>query len=647
MPIFATRNPVYKASKSVKEEWSIFRKGLNLLLRPTEVSTQELAVAENIMLVGSGVPTGRYGTSLFFNAGDSGNVKGMGSYKSDDGAQNEFLSVTDDGYLVKKNGLSYSLITGQSWPTVSEVAMEQLGGSTYIVSPDREFVEYTGSSLVVYSPIAEPTGLQVTNFSGMTGPNTSSYQVVAIGANGGQTKPSTNYVLTNIPSDLTLSQYKLFWTAPSHATMRGYEIYRGSQGNETLLATVGPESTSYVDSGETSAISILAPLTNSTGGVKSRFLKKYKDRLLAVDADDPNKLLISGRYPYHTKFSWLDGGGYIYIESGSGDVITGVEVQPIADKIVVYKSKGSYLVGIDTVSIGNYAVLDPSYQAISTAVGCSSPRTIATVENDTFYFGRDGVYVTGYEPNFLNIIRTNEISARIRPYLQELSEEDFETACALYADKKYILSFPKRKEAMVYDRERGAWIGPWRFPFGISSMIKYIDSSGSEKWVLGLDGQPDIMAFDIGGNQDDNTLIAKSLRTKKTAFGDWTSLYIIQFFYVLLRNIVGTATVNILGEDRNGIVSTIKTFTVSGASTGGFTGWGVDLWGLTKWGDSNGTKVTVSADETTRWGPLFKEIRLVQIEVVTNSANSNFELLEIKLKAGKMGSATLSSSQRA
>jgi len=646
VPDFGGGPVKYRPAKPVEEEWKSFRKGLNLLLRETELDNEELSVADNIMLVGKGVPTGRYGTVTYFTANATGSIRGFGTYKSNDGETNELLALSDEGYLVKQDGTGSTVITGQSWPSGSQIRTEQLGGETYIVSEDKEFTSYAGGNLTVFSQIGAPTGLSVTNFSGVSGPNNLSYQVVAVGANGGQTTPSGSYVLQNVPSNLALSQYHLFWTGPSHATLSGYEIYRGRQGDETFLASVGPDNTSYVDSGDAASVTILAPLTNTTGGVKSKFIKKYKDRLLVVPEDDPNKLMVSGRYPNHTKFSWLDGGGYIYIDPDSGDNITGVEVQPIADRIVVYKDRSSYLVETQLVTIGNFAVLDPQYQPISTAVGCSSQKTIATVENDTFYFGRDGLYVTGYEPNFLNIIRTNEISAKIRPYLDDLNDTDYTGACAIYVDKKYILSFPQKKEMVVYDRERGAWLGPWKFPYGVSHMTKYVDGTGTERWVLGANASNQVYRFDTATDSDDGTTTNKTLRTKKTPFGDWTVLNIIQFFYVLFRGIKGTTTVNLIIEDRDGSSSVAKTFTITGSATAGFSGFGADKFGTAKFGTSNSTSVAVLSDELTRWGPLFKQARLVQVEVTANSANSNFELLEIKLKAAKMGSGSLSSSQR-
>jgi hypothetical protein len=467
-----------------------------------------------------------------------------------------------------------------------------------------------------------------------------------VGQNGGTTTPSTNYVLSALPTTLSDTEIHLFWTAPSCATLGGYELFRGHQGDETFLASIVPGTTTYIDRGEPASQTVLSSVTNTTGGVKSNIITKYKDRLLVVDVSEPNKLLISGRYPYHTRFSWYDGGGYIYIDPDSGDNIKGVTVQPIADRIVAYKEYASYLVELSTVQIGNYYILDPKYNPISTSVGCSSQDTIQTVENDSFYFGRNGLYVTGYEPNFLNIIRTNEVSAKMRPYLATLNQTDYLTACTLYVDQKYILSFPQKKEMIVYDRERGAWLGPWKTPFGISHMTKYIDSSGNEKWILGDSENNKVYNFNASVNNDNGEAIVKTIRLNKEDFKEWTTLHIIEFFYFLFRNVTGEVTVNILLEDKDGNVTNAKTFTISGATVGGSTGWGMDMWGTVKWGQTNTFSVSVGTDEIPRWGTLFKEARYIQIEITSTSVGSNFEFLKAKVTGKARGKGALSSTQR-
>jgi len=637
--------PSYKPKAGVKIEWDSFKDGYNSLFRPTELKPTELAQMDNTMLVGSGAPTGRWGTSTYFTAGATGSVIGLGAYAT--GASvTEVLTVTDSGYVTKKNGTSYTVITGQSYPSGTNVRMTQLGGYTYLASKDTTFTQYNGSILQAFATIGAPTMLYATRVSGATGTSTYSWKTVTLSQDGNQTNPSANITLGNLPNDLTTCTIYVGWTKSSAASISGFELYRGTAGDETYLANLGANVSSYVDVGDPASESILAPLVNQTGGVKSDVIAKIGDRLLVVPADDPSKLMISGRYPDQSKFSWAYGGGYIYIDPTSGSAITSVASQLGSDKIIVTKDYSVYAVTLNTVNIGNYVILDPQYQPVSVLTGCSNQDTMTSVENDQFYFGRKGLYVIGYEPNFLNLIRTNEISARIRPYLAGLSANDYKTACAFYVDNKYVLSFPLRKECIVYDRERGCWLGIWKLPFGISKLLKTVDATGTERWIVGSKEDNQVYTFESSVYSDNGTTITKTVRTKKEFFNTWASLKTINFLYFLFRNITGTVTVNVLLEDRNGAISTVKTFDISGSAIAGNTGWGIDQWGTQQWGESSG-EVVVSTNEIKKWVALFKQGTIIQFEITTTAANSNFELLGIRATAQVGGEGQLSSASRA
>ena len=399
--------------------------------------------------------------------------------------------------------------------------------------------------------------------------------------------------------------------------------------------------------GNPASETILPPLTNTTGGVESEFIGKdpFGDRLIMVDYKDPTKLLIGGRYPNHAKFNWADGGGSVYVGPDDGFPITGYKVQPGSNKITVFKSNASYAVELQSISIGNFVILDPQVAPVSTSVGCTSADTIQVMENDVAYFGRQGMYVVGYEPNFLNIIRTNEISARIRPYLALLNADDYTNVCAMYVNNKYILSFPDRKEIVVYDRERGCFAGIWKLPFGVTKMTKYVDGIGTERWVLGTAESNQVFTFETSVNSDNGTTITKTLKLNKEKFNSWSLLKILNLFYVLFRNITGTVTINILSENRAGVIQTVESFDITGSAISGKTGWGSTLWGDGVWGAFMGTSVSGS-DEFTRWGQLYKESRLVQIEISCTQASSNFEFLGARITANSQGEGSLSSTQR-
>ena len=646
MPQLNTNVPAYRKKADLQAEWQTFRKGLNLLLRPTELGRDEYAQGDNIMLIGSGVPTGRWGSTEYFTANATGTIRGFMTHINTAAETNELLTVTDQGYLVKKNNTSFTQINGISFPSGTKVRGDQLGNKTFIVSKDTPFSYYSGGNVVVFATITPPTNLRATNFSGVTGPNVQTWKITAVSASGGETNSPTYITLDYLPQDLTRTQVIVSWSQPSAPSITAFQIYRGNLGDERFVAAVNGSVTSFVDNGTPTSDTIYPPLLNTTGGVKSNVIKKFNDRLLIVDKNDPNKLLISGRYPNHYKFSWIDGGGYVYIDPDSGTDITSIEVLPGSNKIVVYKDFSHYQVTLNTVQIGNYTVLDPAYEPISTAIGASNPDTTQVVENDIFYFGRKGLYVTGYEPNFLSIIRTNEVSARIRPYLKNLSNDDYLNATSAYLDNKYILSFPDKREMVVYDRERGCFAGIWKMPFGINKMTKYIDSSGTERWVFGTDASNKVYTFESSLNTDNGTKISKSFKTNKEYFNSWSILKIIKLFYGLFRNISGTVTVNINLEDRDGTTTTIKTFNMSGSSTIGYTGWGANLWGNSLWGDSQGSIEVGGSDEITRWARHYKIGRLIQVEVITNSGDDNFELLQLRITAGTQGEGSLPASQR-
>lgn len=132
VPILNTKVPAYKKKKDIIAEWTTFRKGLNLLLRPTELGRDELAQAENVMLTGSGVVTGRWGIDNYFTVNATGSIRGLGTYKNTTSGLNEIFGLSDQGFLAKKNGLTSTQIYGQSYPSGSTIRAEQLGGITYI-----------------------------------------------------------------------------------------------------------------------------------------------------------------------------------------------------------------------------------------------------------------------------------------------------------------------------------------------------------------------------------------------------------------------------------------------------------------------------------------------------------------------------------
>jgi len=637
MPVQPRIAPTYKAGKDSQIVWDTFRGGLNVLLRETELKSKELAQADNIMLVGSGVPTRRWGSANYFLAGATGAVRGLRGFYTTAGT-NELLALTDSGMLTKKSGASYSIIGGASWASGYDAAMTQLNDNMYIVNGVDTFKKYDGTTISSFATLSVPSALTATNLSGISGTFTYSWRVSAEN-NVGETLASTGVLLGNLPQNLTQTAVQIGWVTSSPASgVRGYVVYGREQGNETFLSRVNSSSLKFIDDG-TNESSVLSepPTADSTGGPIAKYMIKHDNRLiLGGMADKPSRVMFSGKLQNSEKFHWSQGGGYIDIDIDSGDNITGLGV--FQNKIIVYKEKSVWELTLGTVTIGNWTLTNPTAQAITNSHGAISSKTIIAVENDVFFLTRNGVYVLGYEPNILNVLRTNEVSARVRPLFDNISYADLQNASAEYIDKRYILSFPTVKKTFVYDRERLAWTGPWVTPFGIRQWHTYYDSNGVQKWVVGDDSDSYVSDFNSGYSSDKGTAFTTILRTKKEDFGDWSVFKTIKELFMNLRNVQGGVDVNIRAEERDGNVVSVANFAVTSTSTDA--GWGADMWGDTQWGDSEQHGSATDINDLVRRVILNKTARSIQVDIRTDAAGDNYELLGVRVRARPQGTGS-------
>lgn len=653
MPYSFGDPPKFKPGKDLQVMYDTFEGGWVNFARPTELEPDELAQADNIMLVGKGTPSGRWGSQKYYLSGETGKNRFLGAFYKSQTSTNRLLSITDDGILSYRSGASYAYITGASFPSGSIVDGTQLGGNFYLQGgPSRTLVRFDGTSLVEYNTLTTPANVLVTNLSGVSGTKVQGYRVSA-NSDAGETLASTSVQLVNLPQNLADTSVQITWntvSAPS-GTLKSYSLYRGNPGDETWIATVGADETQFLDDGVQQSDTIFPANSNTTGGPRAKYILKYDDRLvLAGFEDEPSLVLISGRYPYQDRFNWADGGGFIYVDPDGGEDITALAQagtqgsDNVASSILVFKDNSVHRIVLNTVNLGNFVVLDPQVQILTSSNGASSHRSVTPVENDTFYFGRKGLYSVGQEANFLNQIRTNEISARIRPYIESLSKTDFDEANSSYISNKYLLSFPSRKETIVYDRERRCFLGPWKTPWGITQWLKYYNPAGNEKWLAAVSNtKPEVWEFSESLQNDGGTARSLIARTKKEDLDSWSIMKIIKLVYVLFRNVRGQVTVNIRLETRSGLTVTQKSFTLT--STLGSAGFGTNQWGLIEYGNTTGS-VSLSGDELVRWTQLYKQARVIQLEVISTGTNSNWEFLGTRFTAQPLGDSSLSSDTR-
>lgn len=631
--------PKYSSPKESVISWDTWRKGLNTLLRENELNGAEMVAATNLLLVGSGVPTKRWGSQNYFLSSPTGSIRFLLPIKNTANTI-EVLSLSDYGILTKKSGASYIPITGASWPTGYNIEGAELGGNVYLFSTQREMVKYNFSTLISFNTLSTPSSVAATNLSGATGTSTWSWRVTAIGKSGGETLASTAISLASLPQDLEATTVRLSWTPVSAASgdLKGYNVYRGSPGDEVFVGGVDDQTVKFDDVGTKSTDPFrTAPLADTTGGPKAAYVIRFQDRLvLAGIPGQPTRVVISGRYPQHERFDWYVGGGFVEIEPDSGESITGLgtyyQASTQTQTIIVFKERSVWELRLSTITFGNTAILDPQYRLLTASQGCSSHRSIVAVENDLMFANSKGIYILRYEPQLLNVINANELSAKIRPYFEALSADDINNCAAIYADKKYVLSFPMAKESIAYDRERICFVGPWPTPFGIRHWAKYVDDTGAERWIAADADDNYVSEFDKTFTDDKGTAIATIFKSKKEDLGDWTLFKTLNEMYMYFRSIQGSVNVNIYIEDRDGSLVVVKSFSVTGTGSAGSSGFGTDEFGLTEFGLSNNV-ASASLADLIRKAFIFKTARVYQVEIRTTKTTDNYELLGVKAVA--------------
>jgi len=659
MPANLNSNPPpFKPSKDQNVRWNTFNGGLNTLFKPTELQPNELSQADNIMYIGKGTPTGRWGSNLYAQLGEAGRVRLLDAYYNSNTSTNLLLAVTDSGYFVQKSGASYSIITGASFPSGYNLQSIQLANNTYIAAASQNFIRFNGSNLIPYVSLGVVTNVSVAQLSSASGFTTWSWLVTANSPTG-ETLGSVNKILASLPLDLTQTSIKVSWNslvAGAGATLSGYNLYRGFPGNETLLATLSSTTTQFTDTGLSAAQTIFPPLSDRSAGIKAKYILKFGDRtILAGIAGDPSLVYVSGRYPNQDSYSAIDGGGYTYVAPNDGDDITGLAIagnQAIGDPlppaaILIYKNNTTHRMQLSTITLGNFDILDFQVQVLSNSVGASSGDAILQGENETYSFGRKGLYTTGLVAQFLNQIRTNELSFRVRDYVRGLNPEDYRDAAGVYEDNKILISFPARREVLMYDIERQAF-ALWKTPYGITKLLRYFDASANETWIAGTDGTgagfglstmvPTAQQLSSSFISDNGTAIGKVLRTRKEDMGDWSIFKTLKLFYVLFRNVRGNVNINLRLEDKTGNTIQAKSFSIAGQLGTG--GWGDDQWGSQQWGQSEAT-IVLTGDEIARYSNMFKNCRVAQVEVTSTDANANWEFLAVRMTAQGLGDQSL------
>jgi len=613
-----------KLLTSQQDKWI---RGLNTLVSNTQIRDDELSSATDIQLVEDGkIQCPRDGQGYFGNSSGS-RVTGLFAYYKSDGTR-QLLRI--EGTHLQKYNTSTS-----NWDNISGATYTTTLRTEGVVAYDKLYLEngtdnlsyYDGSSISTFTAISAPSAPTVTR-TGSSGSYTYSYKITAVTATGESTASSAGSTTLNQAALDTSNYMTVSWSAVTNAT--GYNVYGRKDGFWTFITYLeGNGSTSYVDKGTVTPSPVFTPPEgNSTGGQKGKYIALYKDSLFIFgDPSNPSRLYYSGGGDNITDFTIGGGGGFIDISKNDGQVGTGLIV--FKNTLIVFKEESIYQFSFDSSGLPQVVQVNPS-------IGCIAPRSIVAVENDIFFASRRGVFTIGNEAGFaFDVLRTNELSSRVRSIYNTIDPAYIQNTSAVYATtgnvNLVIFAFTPagsttNSQAIVYDRERLGWYKwtnikancwlSWRGTDGVLYVLYGDDSSGYVKKIL-------------SGTNDFGSAIEGTFQLKSDDFKDITTYKSLKDISIVLREPSGNANLSVIVD------GTTSTYSANISTISPAINWGHYVFNRFLFVEAYGSGAVTTGDEivlrTKR--NLNSEGKTFALQFNNGSSGASFTLLNTKMTA--------------
>ena len=603
-----------------------FDGGVNTLVSSSRLKKNEAVQATNLMLVEDGLWGKAWGTAYYGTDAGGAIVDGWTEFRKSDGTRE--LIVFGNGLAKKStnNGSTWATISGYTPTTGTPVNCIQLGDFLYACNGTDALARYNGTAFYTYTALAAPTNL-AGSLTGISSGNYHYYYVVTAHNEIGETIASDEIdKAVNEDRDLWSSTDKiaLTWTAVAGAT--SYSVYMGeASGYYDWITDIGTNQ--FDDTGQSnfSPNPYREPQSdNTTGGPKFSQMFVSDNRLWGVD--DPNNpwtAYFSGKGSRTGLFSFTKGGGWIELEKGSKFTTNcGVDFQNKAHVFCPAPSGRGTIWAIALSYNSTWNFFDPTATKVTNQIACYAPRGVVQVENDVFFITKKGVFVLGNEPNITSdTLRTNELSAKIRDYVQAITDTNLQLVTAFYKDGKVFFSTPTK--TFYYDRERMCWVKDWGF--GSSQLGEYTDTNNVTRFLGGM--STDGYLFEISVNHQGflgTAFSTKYLSPRFPADSNWIKFAKIKRAYVRLKNAQGSINFTVNGTQKSAAYSSLVSETISPGYSDSGLGW--DQLGVCQLGTSLGTPTTFQEESLIRYAKVNKKLRDIQFEISTTGISDQYVL---------------------
>lgn len=629
-----------KRTGKITQEIKEFRGGTNKLLDETRVAPNEAVTALNLIQVQDGLWRPRWGTAYY--GADLGNTcDGATEFVRSDGTT-ELIAVANGVVYKSTDGGSWSSISGATFTAGLQCYFMQIAGNLYIANGTNPLTRYNGSTLAQYSELSAPSGLGGVRASGLASGTITMYAQVTALNDVGETVGSTEASVTvNKTRDtwVATSSQGITWSWSAVASATRYQVYISDEsGNEGLLTST--TALSFLDDG-TLTINpyVTPPLQNTTAAPKFTQMVVSGNRIWGTNnpsqSEEMYKVYFSGTGTYIGTFSDFYGGGWINLEKGGREI-------PV--KVVHYQSgqgegratvlcktpegRGAvWQISISTATVGDTSFSVPSAIKIIGSWGTEAPLSVVSDGNNIQFANRKGWFGLGPQAQFYGILRTNELSSKIRPYWKSLVGSKISGIASYFYDAKIFISVPTstsgNSRIIIFDTERGNWIVDWSF--GVKQFLEYTSSDGVTHFLYVPNAGTKLieMSENIAGDLGVafNTEYASGrMNTSKL----WKDFVKINKVYIKLGQPRGTINFEVSGTKKTQGFRALAAKTISPTSSQ--TGMGWDLMGGVIIGNTDGTPSTFADSSDIRYVNIRKRLRDYKFRVTSNTLDTDYIL---------------------
>lgn len=534
-------------------------------------------------------------------------------------------------------------ITGATFTQGLPAYFLQSNERLYVANTIDDLAYYDGSTLQVFAALATPTwdGTPITRGAGLSsGDWTNFYRIAAVNSVGTTIASTSEGLDADIPRDEwdEADEYlDLAWADVAGAT-KYIVYYADTSGYEVkLIETTVSE---YRDTGAAVPNPYIEPQDdNTTDAPKFGPMTISANRMWATgDPNNPWRVYFSGTGASLGNFSSAFGGGWINLERGGRATTTTILDFQGKTHVLCKTDDGQgtiWQVTVDNVTIDTTTFSVPVPVKIITAIGTNAPRSVVYVENDAFFFNQ-GVFVLGNEPGILNVLRTNELSIKIRPFIEGLDQASLDKVCAYYYQNKVFFSVPQAAgypdRIFIFDRERTCLIKDWSI--GVSQFLEYTDAAGNTQ-LLGI-ASDRLIRFspNVLGDQD-QAFTWRYTSPRFPVAKAWDEFARIRKAAVRLRSVSGSVNLEVRGSGKTQAFTALANAEISlGISA---TGMGWDIMAEFQLGDTNGAPSVFSEDTIIRYLTMHGLIRDVQISISGDSLQDRATILGILIEGFQSG----------